>query len=203
MVTKAPTTRAAHAADSTATGARINVDTSSAGSSGEWRETLDADEQASLEWLDGDQLDYLASVTPFARSLQIWLWNRRPSWSHSKLRKAAGISEATVNAWFSKSTLPDPTQLHKLRKVVDWPDDKLLRLTGYKELPAYIPDFAEFALEHVDERFNDNTGQAARVKRFIADMQEKYADLVRQNAPKRPARGRQTQPRGSGNRKTR
>lgn len=101
-----------------------------------------------LPYLDDEQRDYLATLTPFARELQLWLWNRPgPKWSHAQLAKALGISPNTVNAWFSRGTRPEGNSYHRLKEVTGWLPAHLMALTGYVQEPPHEPSFLDFLLD--------------------------------------------------------
>ena len=152
------------------------------------QEVVEATEEPSLyeqvlSYLDREQRDYLATLTPFARELQLWLWNRPgPKWSHAQLAKALGISPNTVNAWFSRGTRPEGNSYHKLKALTGWLPAHLMALTGYVQEPPHEPSFLDFLLADLrkQRQFVDDQ---ERIGGWLRDAHERY------NArPKRPTR---------------
>ena len=136
-----------------------------------------------LPYLDNEQRAYLATLTPFARELQLWLWNRPgPKWSHGKLASALRISSNTVNAWFSRGTRPESNSYHRLKEVTGWPAAHLMALTGYVIEPPHEPSFLDFLLDDL-RRQRQFVDDQQRIGGWLRDAQARY------NArPKRPTR---------------
>ena len=134
-----------------------------------------------LPYLDNEQRAYLATLTPFARELQLWLWNRPgPKWSHAQLAKALGISPNTVNAWFSRGTRPEGNSYHKLKALTGWLPAHLMALTGYVQEPPHEPSFIDFLLDDL-RRQRQFVDDQQRIGGWLRDAHERY------NArPKRP-----------------
>ena len=152
------------------------------------QEVVEATEEPSLyeqvlSYLDREQRDYLATLTPFARELQLWLWNRPgPKWSHAQLAKALGISPNTVNAWFSRGTRPEGNSYHRLKALTGWLPAHLMALTGYVQEPPHEPSFLDFLLDDL-RRQRQFVDDQQRIGGWLRDAHERY------NArPKRPTR---------------
>ena len=150
----------------------------------------------------------LDQLTPFARELQEWLaTQRRPDgylgWTHAYLADRLPASRATVDAWFRpmvlppddearEPTLPGAQAFHRLHRLLDWPMEKLLALTGYSAPTQYVQGewdalYDDLAAQPDKEHGGFDPLEKRRIQAWLESVQVAY-----QQRAKRPARAVET-----------
>lgn len=133
-------------------------------------------------------------LTPFAAALQDWMWDQRPSWPRSKLAARLGVARGTVDSWFrstrtakrgAQPTLPTGPAVRRVISVTGWTDEKLMELTGYRELPP--PGEREFVTAYIATypEWRTRPDMQAAAHAFLAEAYAEYDRLSRQRPPKR------------------
>ena len=129
-----------------------------------------------LDNIDEEQQRKLASMTPFARELQLFIWSKsRPGKTLSHRKFALDylhIPESTVNAWFGRrGTRPEDIAYQRVKEVTGWPQEHLLALTGYDEEPPFTPDVWDVLFQEVERWPEFDEHDRANVRDFLRTVQ--------------------------------
>ncbi len=133
-------------------------------------------------------------LTPFAAALQDWMWDQRPSWPRSKLAARLGVARGTVDSWFrstrtakrgAQPTLPTGHAVAAVLRVTGWTPERLMELTGYRELPP--PDEREFVTASIATypEWRSRPDMQAAAHAFLEFAYAEYDRLSKQRPPKR------------------
>lgn len=125
-------------------------------------------------------------LTPFAEALQEWLYHgHRIPWSRATLARALDIPHSTVTGWFVRGNMPEADAFHALLRVTEWTPEKLMRLTGYTEMPAKIQNVWQFIREKLKTAEGLDASTKVRAQQYLDEWQAEYNNL-----PVRPPRRR-------------
>jgi hypothetical protein len=136
------------------------------------------------------------TLTPFAEELQDWMYHgHRIPWSRATLAKALDIPHSTVTGWFVRGNMPEADAFHALLRVTEWTPEKLMKLTGYTEMPAKTQNVWQFIREKLKAADGLDASVKVRAQQFLDELQAEDTALpVR--PPRRRARGADSTPRG-------
>ncbi len=127
-----------------------------------------------------------AELTPFAQAVLDWMWyeNRPPIQNQVRLAERLGLPRSTVSSWFSpsKRALPEGRGWHAVAQATGWPDEKLLKLTGYTTPPVDRMTPWQFLRQQVQRRWGH---EAAEIAQWIDEMEIAYRAAPAKRPPRR------------------